>query len=408
MKYFVAAFCCFIGFAALAQQTPPTGPTSGRLISSSSGGGSGTVNAGTTPQVAYYASTGTAVSGNAALQFPATEAVFNENGLDYDLRVESDLDANSFIVDGATGNIGMGIAPAVKLHIHKNSNDSNFTFINNINSGTSADATLAVKSDSAAGLWSAYSSTYVGSNGGYSLADSVAWISSISTPPSRFLLGSVTDIPVNVIQNNIDRFSLNLAESVFNETGANYDFRVESDGNANAIFVDASANKVGIATAAPATTFDVNGICSALIYFGPDGSAGSPTYSFSGDPADGMNRDGFGIGAGATLNSGGASVLAVGSSSRAFSVTTANDQIGSGGVTGALWLPPRTVGATADTLTGGTCNLSLAGAEIYLDDTNDSKAAIKCICASNNLEVFEWKIFNFGTLTWGTSVSCTL
>jgi hypothetical protein len=38
------------------------------------------------------------------------------------------------------------------------------------------------------------------------------------------------------------------------------DFRVESDGNANMVFVDASTNnRVGIGTNAPTKTLDVNG-----------------------------------------------------------------------------------------------------------------------------------------------------
>ena len=41
------------------------------------------------------------------------------------------------------------------------------------------------------------------------------------------------------------------AAVVFNESGANVDFRVESDNNANMLFVDGGANAVGIGNAAP-------------------------------------------------------------------------------------------------------------------------------------------------------------
>jgi hypothetical protein len=44
---------------------------------------------------------------------------------------------------------------------------------------------------------------------------------------------------------------------VFNESGADKDFRVESDGNANMIFVDASTNRVGIGTASPSAVLDI-------------------------------------------------------------------------------------------------------------------------------------------------------
>lgn len=46
---------------------------------------------------------------------------------------------------------------------------------------------------------------------------------------------------------------------VVNEGGGDYDSRVESAANANMIFVDASANRVGIGMSNPAYPFDVNG-----------------------------------------------------------------------------------------------------------------------------------------------------
>ena len=39
--------------------------------------------------------------------------------------------------------------------------------------------------------------------------------------------------------------------AIFNESGADKDFRVESDGNANMLFVDGGTNRVGIGTSAP-------------------------------------------------------------------------------------------------------------------------------------------------------------
>ena len=45
--------------------------------------------------------------------------VFNESGADYDFRIESDDDANAFVVDGGDDRVGIGIlAPAVKCHIY--------------------------------------------------------------------------------------------------------------------------------------------------------------------------------------------------------------------------------------------------------------------------------------------------
>lgn len=47
--------------------------------------------------------------------------------------------------------------------------------------------------------------------------------------------------------------------AIFNEAGAAVDFRVESDGNANAIKVDGTNNRVGIFTASPTVPLEVTG-----------------------------------------------------------------------------------------------------------------------------------------------------
>jgi len=51
---------------------------------------------------------------------------------------------------------------------------------------------------------------------------------------------------------------------VFNEDSASVDFRVESNGHANALFVDGSEDHVGIKTATPAYDLDVSGSTDAL------------------------------------------------------------------------------------------------------------------------------------------------
>lgn len=49
------------------------------------------------------------------------------------------------------------------------------------------------------------------------------------------------------------------SSAVFNEGSTDSDFRVESDGNANMLFVDASTDRVGIGTSTPSKTLEVNG-----------------------------------------------------------------------------------------------------------------------------------------------------
>ena len=51
---------------------------------------------------------------------------------------------------------------------------------------------------------------------------------------------------------------------VFNEAGADVDFRVEGDNNANLLFVDASSDRIGILTDAPSYTLDVGSATDAI------------------------------------------------------------------------------------------------------------------------------------------------
>ena len=71
-----------------------------------------------------------------------------------------------------------------------------------------------------------------------------------------------------------------LGSAVFNENGGNVDFRVEGDTEANLLFVDASADKIGIGTSSPTKTLTVQGDILktrsdsgvGLIYLQNDGS----------------------------------------------------------------------------------------------------------------------------------------
>jgi hypothetical protein len=65
----------------------------------------------------------------------------------------------------------------------------------------------------------------------------------------------------NVVVNTITA-----TESVFNETGLDRDFRVESDTNANALFVQGSDGSVGIGTSSPAARLDIRGSGAQNIY----------------------------------------------------------------------------------------------------------------------------------------------
>ena len=54
-----------------------------------------------------------------------------------------------------------------------------------------------------------------------------------------------------------ERLSFLTASTVFNEDSGDIDFRVESNGNANMLFVDSGNDRVGIGTGSPATQIEI-------------------------------------------------------------------------------------------------------------------------------------------------------
>jgi hypothetical protein len=57
----------------------------------------------------------------------------------------------------------------------------------------------------------------------------------------------------------VARVTLTNTAVVVNESGADVDFRVEGDTDANLLFVDASTDRVGIGTSSPSVKFEING-----------------------------------------------------------------------------------------------------------------------------------------------------
>ena len=96
-----------------------------------------------------------------------------------------------------------------------------------------------------------------------------------------------------VATNGVERVEFGTAEVVFNDCVENYDFRIESDNEANLFFVDAAFDRVGVGTSAPGAILDVNGTVRMRIAGGGDGryvdigSDGSGTTRFFNNYAGG-------------------------------------------------------------------------------------------------------------------------
>lgn len=75
------------------------------------------------------------------------------------------------------------------------------------------------------------------------------------------------------------------------------------------------------------------------------------------------------------VSKSGAEVFVVGSTADPGKIVAQND---TSGAIGAIWLPPRSI----DTVTGAlpACDSSLRGAQVTIDDTDDSKPMVQCTC----------------------------
>ena len=145
------------------------------------------------------------------LSLSATEAVFNDTGVDTDFRVESEDSASMFKVDAALNQ--------VQITGDSANSDSSLLVRNNYNT------VLKVIQDDT----SLSSATYA------FMIDSSAHVSNMTTAGA-----------MRVETYYGDSFHVNgLGTTVINEVGAaTGDFRVESDTNANMLFVDGGANNV--------------------------------------------------------------------------------------------------------------------------------------------------------------------
>jgi hypothetical protein len=74
-------------------------------------------------------------------------------------------------------------------------------------------------------------------------------------PDSGIFRGGANEL--GIATNGVERVEFGTSEVVFNDGGADYDFRIEGDTNANLFFVDASAEAVGIGSSSPNTRLEV-------------------------------------------------------------------------------------------------------------------------------------------------------
>ena len=194
-------------------------------------------------------------------------AIFNDSGGDYDFRVESNDNANMLVIDGALNNMAIGsavdadVALMVNLPTFVPTAGQNGTWayfdpaLTEAGSGTHANMTgvhIAPLVNTNAGGATTNAATFrIGgaptgatpTGGNYALwvdAGTSRFDGDVDLNSSGTLLnvgGSGNDWTATAFTHD--------GAATFNDSGGNYDFRIEGDTNANMIMVDASTNTLG-------------------------------------------------------------------------------------------------------------------------------------------------------------------
>ncbi len=209
------------------------------------------------------------VAGTNSLSMFTGSVVFNNSGKDYDFKIKGDADTNLFFVDASVDRIGIGTAsPDYKLHVVGTVSTTGFRMTNGASSGyllqsdSSGNATWISATTSSANFANT-NLTFTGNrthntngnsfelttdNGGF--AAGFIYFNNIQKAEYGFGT-SYTDwrtLSVDHYLSGVKRLEILSTETVFNNPGGNYDFRVEGDADTNLLFVDASNDNIGIGT----------------------------------------------------------------------------------------------------------------------------------------------------------------
>jgi len=151
------------------------------------------------------------------------ETVFNDSGTDRDFRVESDSNTHALFVQGSDGNVGINEAnPDAQLHI--------------LGTGATNGATIKLQENNN-NTTDNLGTILFGNNADDSLARVQGYTHTNNTTSALNFGSTATGT-------NVRNLDLKHNEAVFNENGSDIDFRVESDANAHALFVEGSSGVV--------------------------------------------------------------------------------------------------------------------------------------------------------------------
>lgn len=236
-----------------------------------------------------------------AVLLGSTDVVFNESGDDVDLRVESNNNANMLFVDAGANYINIGSSVRQDNALLQVTGAKSYSSSYVVRNQIIASDTTALSAGVTGGA--------IGFNGVYNTGGSTTQFGSVEGLKYN---GNSGDYGGEVLirsrrngGNNEERASFSSAEIVFNEDSYDTDFRVETDDNANTMFIDGALNRVrfgkNTADSSTSNAVTIGGTLDtswgASLGFDNDSSGGANGFVIATDSSWGIGS-GFGMGFG--------------------------------------------------------------------------------------------------------------
>lgn len=180
------------------------------------------------------------------LRQPTADVAINDAGNDVNFRIEGNTAADLFNLDAGNDAIGINVAPGstARLELVAGTGRVGVSLTATDGVGLAATTTTATTLTAAGQAALFVGTRSVGS------APSVAALKLSDSGAAGFRLldldGLASTDLLRAKVGSIEAFKLLAGEAVFNDTGSNYDLRVEGDTKANLLFVDASADAVNV------------------------------------------------------------------------------------------------------------------------------------------------------------------
>ena len=183
------------------------------------------------------------------LHLDSAEVTVNEGSYNTDFRVESDSSTHALFVNAENSRVGMNESnPDNTLHVKEGDNNDS---ANNIYADAFSSGAMLKLENAWTGVVPAAQQNKIAgtrmttvSNAGYTASGQIHVESNAYSGYDAGDLVFATGFNTSALMT--ERLRMNQGEAVFNDTGANNDFRVESDTQSHALFVDAGNEQVGM------------------------------------------------------------------------------------------------------------------------------------------------------------------